>query len=99
LDSLLDQAAPTPAIDSDPASANASASASASASADADASEPERAEAGGLEAEGAELQAGVSAETDNPGSGGAADLAEQAPASAIAAANQPEPPAASDQAG
>ena len=82
LDSLLDQAAPTPAIDRDPASANASANASASA--DADASEPERAEP---------------AETARSASGGAADLAEQAPASAIAAANQPEPPAASDQAG
>ena len=80
LDSLLDQAAPTPAIDSDPASANAS----ASADADADAIEPERAEP---------------AETARSASGGAADLAEQAPASAIAAANQPEPPAASDQAG
>jgi hypothetical protein len=80
LDSLLDQAAPTPAIDSDPASANSS----ASADADADASEPERAEP---------------AETARSASGGAADLAEQAPASAIAAANQPEPPTASDQAG
>jgi hypothetical protein len=84
LDSLLDQAAPTPAIDRDPASANAS------ASADADASEPERAEA-------------EEAGSANPGSGGCggeeADLAEQAAAGANPAANQPEPPTASDQAG
>jgi hypothetical protein len=76
LDSLLDQAAPTPAIDRAPANANARAS--------ADATEPERAEP---------------AETARSASGGAAELAEQAPANANPAANPPEPPAASDQAG